>query len=71
MHSRHVDSGIIEQLLASKTRTWVIASSVDMADDWAFSALENDYLAHAARRGKLMFTGRDGQAKVFLLQAAD
>lgn len=71
VHSRHVDSGIIEQLLASKTRTWVIASSVDMADDWAFSALENDYLAHAARRGKLMFTGRDGQAKVFLLQAAD
>ena len=70
VHARHVDSTIVDTLLNANNRVWVIASSVDMEDDWAFSSLEQDFLAEVARRGELMLTGRDGQAKVYLLQAA-
>jgi len=69
VHARHVDSTIVESLLNAHNRVWVIASSVDLEDDWAFSSLEQDFLAEVVSRGELMLTGRDGQAKVYLLQA--
>ena len=69
VHSRHVDTGLADSLLSSTDRVWVIDSSVDQDKDWAFSSLEKEFLQEVANRGELLYTGRDNQAKVYLLQA--
>ena len=55
------------ELLASEKRVWVIVSSIDMDEDWAFSAAERKFLASVKSRGQLALTGRDGKSTVYLL----
>ncbi len=55
------------RLLEGKTRAWVIVSSIDVNEDWAFSAREREFLAAVKAHGVLKLTGRDGHSQVYLL----
>lgn len=54
-------------LLNSGQRVWVVVSSVDVNEDWAFSVAEREFLAAVKARGKLALSGRDGYSAVYLL----
>lgn len=53
-------------LLAGDERVWVVVSTVDVGEDWAFSAAERSFLDAVKARGELVFSGRDGKSAVYV-----
>lgn len=56
-----------QELLHSSTRVWVIVSSVDIDEDWAFSPTEREFMSAVQAAGPARYEGRDGRSQVFLL----
>ncbi|MEM7217585.1 MAG: glycosyltransferase family 39 protein [Pseudomonadota bacterium] len=69
VHAEHLNENLLASLLDAHPRIWVILSSIDMEEDWAFSAAENAFLERVAARGRLEFRGRDGRSKVYLVES--
>ena len=71
VNAEHLNAEIAADLLSSGQRIWLIVSSVDVGEAWAFSQVEQDFIATMAERGTELYTGRDGKARVYLLGAGE
>lgn len=56
------------RLLQGGGRVWVIISSVDVEEEWAFSATEREFLNAVKEQGPAKLVGRDGRSSVYLLE---
>jgi len=55
------------QLLSGNQRVWVIVSSIDVDEEWAISAPEQEFLRAVRAEGPPRLTGRDGRSAVYLV----
>ncbi len=67
VNAEYLSNQIAAELLASNKRVWVVVSSVDVDEDWAFSATEREFIAAVKARGVLALSGRDGKSAVYLM----
>lgn len=66
VNAEYLSTNHAERLLTGDKRVWVIVSSIDVQEDWAFSATERNFVQAIATAGQPVFTGRDGRSAVYL-----
>jgi len=66
VNAEYLSTNHAQRLLAGNQRVWVIVSSIDVKEDWAFSAAEREFVQAIAATGPAVFTGRDGRSAVYL-----
>ena len=67
VNAEYLSQDRAEALLEGNKRVWVIISSIDVEEDWAFSAKERTFLDAVKAQGPARFTGRDGRSAVYLV----
>lgn len=66
VNAEYLDADHAAEVLASNKRVWVVVSSIDVDEHWAFSSSEREFLAAVQARGKLALKGRDGKSAVYV-----
>ena len=66
VNAEYLSTNHAERLLNGDKRVWVIVSSIDVKEDWAFGAPERDFVNTVAAARPAVFTGRDGRSAVYL-----
>jgi len=66
VNAEYLDAQHAAELLNGEGRVWVVVSSIDVAENWAFSAAEREFLDAVKARGKLALQGRDGRSAVYV-----
>jgi len=66
VNAEYLDAHHANELLTGNDRVWVVVSSIDVAENWAFSAAEREFLDAVKTRGKLALQGRDGRSAVYV-----
>jgi|GEM_PF-4245998 len=66
VNAEYLSSSHAQRLLNGDKRVWVIVSSIDVKEDWAFGAPEREFVQSVKSARPAVFTGRDGLSAVYL-----
>ncbi len=66
VNAEYLSANHAERLLNGDKRVWVIVSSIDVKEDWAFGAPEREFVQSVETAQPAIFTGRDGRSAVYL-----
>jgi len=66
VNAEYLNKNHAKRLLSGDKRVWVIVSSIDVKEEWAFGAPEREFVKAVENARPAVFTGRDGRSAVYL-----